>query len=147
MCHFRCRFHERYRLHRRRIAPQNRPAAPSGRYPLCYGARLAAAAKVLESYELTELIGQEKHLQHTAGGSKNLPVAKRSTVENGAAAQNCLLHSYVVIGGGVLEAPGIRDTMDVDLVVNKNHDKFKTKAGKNIFRTTVSGCCPTRATK
>ena len=27
--------------------------------------------------------------------------------------------SYVVIGGGVLEALGIRDTMDVDLVVNQ----------------------------
>ena len=54
--------------------------------------------KSSESYELTELIGREKYLQHTAGGRRTKPaVAKRSTAEMEARLVAC---SYVVIGGG-----------------------------------------------
>jgi high affinity sulfate transporter 1 len=90
--------------------------------------------KVLESYELTELIGQENIYSTLREAVKNLPVAKRSTVEM---VQRLKLpaHSYVVIGGGVLEALGIRDTMDVDLVVNqKAYDKFKAKGWKEYIQ-------------
>ncbi len=75
------------------------------------------------------------------------PDSKRSTVEM---VQRLKLpaQSYVVIGGGVLEALKLRDTNDVDFVVTKRlYKQYQKKGGKNTFRMTANIYSHTTATR
>lgn len=90
--------------------------------------------KLLHDYELTEVIGPENIYSTLREAMRNQPGSQRSTVEM-VRLLKLPKNSYVVIGGGVLEALGIRQTMDVDLVVNqKTYDKFKKQGWKEYVQ-------------
>lgn len=83
--------------------------------------------KMLDTYGVTELIGTKSIYGSLREAVRSQPNARRSTVRM-VRRLKLPVDSYVVIGGGVLETLGLRDTMDVDLVVNKEqyrrfHDK------------------------
>ena len=73
---------------------------------------------MLDIYGVTELIKSENIYGSLREAVRSQPGAKRSTVRM-VRRLNLPDDSYVVIGGGVLETLGLRDTMDVDLVVSK----------------------------
>ncbi len=73
--------------------------------------------KLLDRYELTKLIGKE-HIYPTLNAAiKAHPTSKRSVTDM-VKRLDLPKGSFVVIGGGVLEVLKIRDTHDVDIVVN-----------------------------
>ena len=78
--------------------------------------------KLLDMYGVTELVGEENIYDSLRQAMRSQPGTKRSIAEM---VQRLELPSdeYVVIGGGVLETLGLRDTMNVDLVVSK--DRYK----------------------
>ncbi len=74
--------------------------------------------KVLDHYGITNLIGAQNmypRLREAVAACPQSAISCISLVK----ALDLPADSYIVIGGGVLEALGIRDTNDVDLVVNK----------------------------
>lgn len=74
--------------------------------------------RMLDIYGVSELIGNENIYPSLREAVRSQPGVRRSTIDM---VKRLKLpdESYVVIGGGVLEALGLRDTMDVDMVVNK----------------------------
>lgn len=74
--------------------------------------------KMLDIYGVSGLIGDENMYPSLREAVRSQPGVRRSTIDM-VRRLNLPPRSYVVIGGGVLEALGLRDTMDVDLVVDK----------------------------
>ena len=70
-----------------------------------------------DEYGMTNLIGNDNIFSTLSGAIKTYPGNKRSAIE--MVHQLALKRgSYVVIGGAVLEALGLRETSDVDIVVS-----------------------------
>jgi sulfate permease, SulP family len=89
---------------------------------------------VMKRHSLTEVIGKNHLYPSLESAVFDVPSSKRSTVEM---AQRLKLPSteYVVIGGGVLDALGIRETNDVDLVVSsKIYKQFRQKGWKEYIQ-------------
>lgn len=83
--------------------------------------------KELSQYGLVKLIGK-KHIFPTLNEAiKSHPSSARSAIDM-VKRLELSRNSYVVIGGGVLEALGLRSTYDIDMVVNE--DTYKYFVGK-----------------
>ena len=83
--------------------------------------------KILVEYQVVDLIGEENIYASLREALRTQPGVKRSVISM-VRRLNLSTRSYVVIGGGVLEALGLRDTIDADLVVSKNtYAQFRAK--------------------
>ncbi len=83
--------------------------------------------RILVEYQVVELIGKEHIYASLREALRTQPGVKRSVLSM-VRRLNVSTRSYVVIGGGVLEALGLRDTIDADLVVSKNtYATFRSK--------------------
>lgn len=86
-----------------------------------------ALSRLFDVYGITALLGEENIYASLRDAMRAQPGVKRSTIQM---VQRLELspRSYVVIGGGVLEALGLRETMDVDMVVSKNaYQEFRSR--------------------
>jgi high affinity sulfate transporter 1 len=89
---------------------------------------------LLQRYDLDDIIGKQNIYTTLTEAVFDAPLSHRSSVE--------MVHrldppngSYVVIGGGVLEALHLRETNDVDLVVTKNlYDLYHQKGWKEYVQ-------------
>lgn len=84
----------------------------------------------LAMYGVAELIGSDNIYPSLREAVRSQPGVRRSTIDM---VKRLRLpdRSYVVIGGGVLEALGLRETMDVDMVVNKStYKQFQERGWK-----------------
>lgn len=97
--------------------------------------------KLLDRYGITKLIGEDYIYPTLNAAIKAHPDAKRSTIDM-IKRLKLPRGSYVVIGGGVLEALKIRDTHDVDIVVNdrafksiqnRGWDEYVQDDGKKVL--------------
>lgn len=97
--------------------------------------------KVLKSFDMIELIGQDNIYPSIASAIRAFPGSRKS-VEGLVAKLKLAKRDYIVIGGGVMELSGIRNTNDVDLVVSnrayrhlRSHGwkEFKDDAGKKTL--------------
>ncbi len=90
--------------------------------------------ELLERYHLLELIGRKNIYPTLSAAIEAHPHSRRSAVEM---VQRLGLPqgSYVIIGGGVLEALGLRETNDVDLVVSKElYQQYRAKGWREYVQ-------------
>lgn len=96
---------------------------------------------LFERYGVTKLVGKDHIYSTLSEAVREYPSAKRSTSEM-VKKLDLPRGSYVVIGGGVLEALKIRDTHDVDIVVNdrafkaiqsRGWDEYVQDDGKKVL--------------
>jgi len=89
---------------------------------------------LLRRYKLTDVIGKHNIYASLEEAIFDLPDSQRSTVDM-VKRLDLPANSYVVIGGGVMEALGLRETNDVDLVVTKRtYDHFRAKGWREYVQ-------------
>lgn len=89
---------------------------------------------LLEQYDLVDIIGKHNIYPSLEEAVFAYPTSRRSTIEM---VQRLALpaHEYVVIGGGVMEALGLRDTNDVDIVVSSElYSAYTSKGWKEYIQ-------------
>ncbi len=89
---------------------------------------------VLTRYNLIDIIGRHNVYPSLESAIFSSSTSRRSSIEM---VERLKLPSseYIVIGGGVLEALGIRDTNDIDIVVSKNlYHQFKRKGWREYIQ-------------
>lgn len=84
---------------------------------LCFAHVPPTLRQQLDLYGITNLIGEANIFETLNDAIMNQNNARRSTVEM-VDQLDLVSDYYVVIGGGVMEALGLRSTVDVDLVVS-----------------------------
>lgn len=86
--------------------------------------------KLLDIYGVTQMLGGDFIYPSLREAVRSQPGVRRSAIDM-VKRLNLEPRSYVVIGGGVMEALGLRQTMDVDMVVSKSvYRHFKDKGWK-----------------
>lgn len=89
---------------------------------------------LLDKYNLTEIIGKHNIYPSLQAAIFDAPTSKRSSIEM-VKRLKLPAREYVVIGGGVLETLGIRETNDVDLVVSKRlYRQFLRKGWREYYQ-------------
>ncbi len=86
-----------------------------------------AFAKMLRQYHVTKLIGSDNIYDSLRAAVRAQPGTKRTITEM-VRRLGLSSRSYVVIGGGVLEALGLREALAADIVVSKRvYQEFRTR--------------------
>jgi SulP family sulfate permease len=89
---------------------------------------------LLRQYGLVDVIGKHNIYPSLEEAVFAFPTSRRSTVDM-VKRLNPPKGSYVVIGGGVLEALGLRETNDVDLVVSQRlYDHYRKKGWREYIQ-------------